>query len=943
MLSIQTLRRLLLVFALFVCLPWRMSAQQGKVSLCVVDSLTGDPIIGAVASFERASQEPRFAATNVDGQLEQALPFGRYSLTLSSIGYDSLRTAFTLTKARQLLDTLRMHQRAERIDDVVVEATAIRSSQHGDTLLYNASAYKTAFGADASTLLQKMPGFEVAENGLEAQGRTVNRVYVDGREFFGNDVMAAIRNIPSDMIESIEVYSARSDESEMTGIDMGDSQTAVNIITREDKRHGSFGRLYGGYGISDKYIGGGNVNMFHDDQRLTLVGLANNISRRNFSYDNISGTTDSGSGSVGRDFKINELAGISEVQGLGMNYSDDWGKKAKIVASYFFNRTDNENNSTSEAENFSSSDRTVCNTDTTYTVRQLITHRFRSRLDLNLNRQHRFRLRVNADVNDNNTFNSYFRRSDYHYADGSEKFVSRRRNFTTTDNDSYNINGNLAYTYRFNTKKRTQLTFTLAGSVRKNNYASDPLQYTFKKEDVNIEGDTTAWRNGGSRSIRHIDRFRPSHTYSATLAFTRYITKRSRLSFNAGRNYSFAEYDQATYLLNNATNQYDEERNAKQSTEYDYSYTSHYAGMTYEYVRRKTRLSATTSYQHTLFESSYRFPYENRTRSTFGDLTYNVVGNIYLNKYNRIKIDARGRTSAPPAGDLQSIVNTTNRQYVFAGNPSLEPVYTHRWSGEYIRTSPTRGSTFSVAAHWTSSPNSIVDSLVVDNPDFIIDDEGTKLGEGNQYAKPINLDGFHNLRMIMSYGFPIRFLRSNLTARADVTLSERPTIINDLRTSLDNNVYSGTLTLGSNISESVDFTLSYQGRYYNNTTASRGMTLDNAYFRQVVRGEATFVIGKRFVLRANSIYNSYRGITDDFYESRWIINAMAGVKLFRNGLGELSVGVNDLLNENASTFSRSAGGTTLSNVTNSAIGRFYQVQFTYHLRHYRRVGLNAKK
>ena len=931
-------RLLLLCIILLLTVPC-VRAQYGELQLTVVDSLSGEPIIGAVATFQREGVEPAYGSTNIEGHLRQHLPYGRYQLTLTSIGYDSLRTDFRLSRAKLILDTLRMRARAQQIDDVVVEATAMRSSQRGDTLIYNASSYKTAFGADASTLLQKMPGFELMDSGLEAQGRTVNRVYVDGREFFGNDVMAAIRNIPSDMIESIEVYNARSDESEMAGIDMGDTQTSINIVTREDKRHGSFGRLFAGYGPPDKYIGGGNVNIFHDEQRLTLVGLANNIGRRNFSYDNLSGTTDGASGSAGRDFKINELAGISEVQGAGVNYSDDWGKKVRVIATYFFNRTDNENRSERESENFSSSDRSVYNTDTTLTHQQLITHRFRSRFDLNLSRAHRFRIRVNADVADNNTYTDLFRKSSYHYTDGSEKFISRRRNFTTNDNDSYNVNADIAYTYRFNAKKRTQLTLTLAGAKRENDYYSDPHQYTFKKEEDEL-CDTTQWRSGASRSIRHTDRFRPTHSYSASLAFTRYLSKRSRLNLNLSHAYSYALYDQATYLMNNKTNEYDEERSKTQSTEYDYTYTTDRVGATYEYVHKKSRLSATLAYQQTRFESDYSFPYEQASSSTYGNLTYNVVANIYFNKHNRLKIDANAKTSNPPAGDLQSIVNTTNRQYVFAGNPSLDPVYTHRWSAEYIRTSTTKGTTFTVAGHWTSSPNSIVDSLVVDNPDFVIDEEGTKLGEGNQYAKPINLDGFRNLRVVTTFGFPVKFLRSNITLRADCTFGQRPTIINDMRANLRNDVYSGTATIGSNISESVDFTLSYQGRYVNNTTASRGETLDNAYFRQTVRGEATFVIAKYIVLRSNAIYNSYRGITDNFYESRLIINAAAGVKLFRNGLGELSIGVNDLLNENATTFTRSASGTTLNSVTNRAIGRFYQLQFTYHLRHYRRVGIS---
>ena len=162
-------------------------------------------------------------------------------------------------------------------------------------------------------------------------------------------------------------------------------------------------------------------------------------------------------------------------------------------------------------------------------------------------------------------------------------------------------------------------------------------------------------------------------------------------------------------------------------------------------------------------------------------------------------------------------------------------------------------------------------------------------------------------------------------------------MINDLRANLRNDAYGGTITLGSNISEQVDFTLSYMGRYQNNTTTSRGQTLDNAFFRQRIKGDFTAVLWRRLVLRSNAIYNSYRGITDSFHEQRLIVNAMIGVKLFRQELGELSFGVNDLLDENSSTFSRTASGTTLRSVTNTAIGRFYQVQFTYHLRHYRRV------
>ena len=112
-------------------------------------------------------------------------------------------------------------------------------------------------------------------------------------------------------------------------------------------------------------------------------------------------------------------------------------------------------------------------------------------------------------------------------------------------------------------------------------------------------------------------------------------------------------------------------------------------------------------------------------------------------------------------------------------------------------------------------------------------------------------------------------------------------------------------------------------------------TLDNTYFSQTARAEATFVAWKRLVVRANADYNYYKGITDTFLEERLICNAMLGVKLFRNCLGEASVGVNDILDQNGTTFRRTVSGTTLRNVTNLAVGRYVSFQFTYNLRLFR--------
>lgn len=912
------------------------AAQPVAVRFRVADRTTRDAVVGAVAELRSRTDTAAaalYTTSDIDGRgLFPRVPRGEYRLTVTSLGYDSLRTDLRVGTTAVALDSLWLAPRAETIDDVVVEVPALRSSVRGDTLSYRASAYKVSFGSDAGSLISKMPGLEIADGAIEAQGRSVQRVYVDGREFFGNDVMSAVRNIPADMIESIDIYNTQSDQSEFTGVDTGEGVTALNIVTLPDKRRGAFGRVFGAYGIPDKYIGGGNVNIFNNDRRISVIGLVNNVSRQNFSFEDILGTTEeSNSRTSNKNFMVRPMDGISTVQAVGVNYSDDWGKKGKVTASYFFNRTDNHNTSRSDKQTFTASDKLVLYNDENRSKALNLNHRFNSRIDYRFSERHSMMMRTSFSLQDNNARNELLSRTDNKFSDDDIRFVNRRRNFGLSDSKGFNVSNNLIYRYRLPGKKSHNLTFGFGGTYRSYEQFSFPRQYTFRDPD-DIECDTTDY---SSRNVSRTDRDQPGYDVNGSASYTRALSKRSRLSLEYRINYTDNSVDRSTFVLTKE-NVLPDERNPKQSTEYDYAFLTHRVGSTYQYYFKKTKVAATLYYQHAEFDSDYAFPYRQKTGASFDNLTYNVVSNISITRNNTLKFTAVGRTSNPRATDLQGIVNTTNRQNVFAGNPHLDPVYTHRLTGQYIRTSPERGRTFTVSAEAALSPNTITDSLVIDTPDFVIDDEGTLLGEGNQFTKPVNLPGYWSLRASVSYGMPVRWLRSNLNFRAGVSTGRIPSIINGERNELSNSSYNAGVVLGSNISESVDFRVSYTGRYNVSKSTSHVRTLDNTYFSQTARAEATFVAWKRLVVRANADYNYYKGITDTFLEERLICNALLGVKLFRNRLGEVSVGVNDLLDQNGTTFRRTVTGTTLRNVTNLGVGRYVSLQLTYNLRLYRR-------
>ena len=667
------------------------AAQSAEVRFRVADRATREAVVGAVAELRSRTDTaaaPLYTTSDIDGRgTFPRVPHGDYRLTVTSLGYDSLRRDLRVGAATVRLDSLWLAPRAEAIDQVTVEAPALRSSVRGDTLSYRASAYKVSFGADAESLISKMPGLEVADGGIEAQGRTVQRVYVDGREFFGNDVMSAIRNIPADMIESIDIYNSQSDQSEFTGVDTGEGHTSLNIVTLPDKRRGAFGRLYGAYGIADKYIGGGNVNIFDNDRRISVVGLANNISRQNFSFEDILGTTDrSGRKSPNNSFMVRPLDGISTVQAIGVNYSDDWGAKGKVTASYFFNRTDNRNTSQSDRQTFTSTDKLVLYNDENRSKTLNLNHRFNSRIDYKFSDRHSVMMRTSFSLQDNNSRNELRSRTDNKFSDDDIRFVYRRRNFGHNNSDGYNVSNYLLYRYRLPGAKSHNLTVGAGGTYRSYEQLSRPRQYTFRDPD-NIECDTSDY---SSRNITRTDRDQPGYDVNGNVSYTRSLSKRSRLSFEYRINYTDNSVERNTFVLTKE-NVFPDERNPKQSTEYDYAYLTHRIGSTYQYYFKKTKIAGTLHYQHAAFSSDYAFPYARKTETSFDNLTYSVVANINVNRNNTLKFNASGRTSNPRATDLQDIVNTTNRQNVFAGNPGLDPVYTHRLSGQYIRANPAKG------------------------------------------------------------------------------------------------------------------------------------------------------------------------------------------------------------------------------------------------------------
>lgn len=911
-----------------------LSAQNnGGVKATLVDATTDEPVLGAVVELVNAkSNAAKQWTSGYKGVIDaKPLAAGTYNMTITYLGYKDYTKEVKVGNQTLDLGKIRLEQDVKVIDAIKVEAM-VRTSQKGDTVSYNAAAFKVSRDADAEGLLAKMPGITINNDGtVTAKGETVQKVFVDGKEFFGDDVSTTIKTIPAEMVNKIEVYNKLSDRAEFTGLDDGEGYMAINIVTHLDKRSGKFGKLYGSYGIPDKYIAGGNVNLFSGDQKISIIGLANNINQTNFSFEDIVGATTSGasarSGSSGmmgggfgsaRKFMVRPQDGISTVQSIGLNYSNTWNKKLELQGSYFFNHTANENNQTVDRTTYTGTDYTQLYNSEGNSTSNNYNHRMNILLDYKLSDAQSIRLRANYSIQDyeiRGTTNSTT-------MNGTTNLVSKEQS-QKTNNNSVGTYGTVNLLYRAKLGKPGR-TLTIDSRYRWNDTdASNNPQYAYT---------IFATQPSDSTYSQLIDRLSNSRTITASATYTEPLSQKAQLSLEYRLQYRDQDQDKKTQVSYNGA---DYVLNTLLSNVSKSGYLTQSIGPGFNFSSGATRISAEVKYQRSSLDNSQTLPTSSQVNYSFNNVVYGLMSNINFDSANALRIMAHSDINEPSISQLQDAVSLSGNSWT-AGNPDLKPSYSHRLMAFYTNTDVVKGRTFMLMGGIMADTKSIVNNYYYNTSateSMVVPGTGITLGVGDNYSQYINHSGTDKWQLMsnISYGFPVKFLKSNFTINGGVSMSQSPSYINGNLNTMNGTYFNGGVQVGSNISENVDFRVNYNASYNINKNQSQVLSQDNTYFSQLASAEIKWVIWKGITLTANGSYNQYKGITDSYNEEILLANAYIGKKLFRNQRGELSIGVNDIFNQNKD-FNRSVGTNYIQNTTNLAIGRYVAVQFVYNLR-----------
>lgn len=882
---------------------------QTKFSGTAVDSL-GDGLPNATVSLYNPtdSMVVAYTLTSLDGEfLLESNDSGFYWLQVNLSGFAPYRLEFNLSGKDTLINlgTFSMEE-GNMLGTFDVVARHIPIMIKNDTIQYNADAFKTDKNAAVEDLFKKLPGIEVDQDGnIKANGENVTRILVNGEEFFGNDPKLISKNLGAGAVDKVEVFDKKSEKAEFTGVDDGNTEKTINIVTKKGMMDGYFGSITGGYGTDDRFLGKGNLNKFTDKSQFSLIALGNNTNESGFTVDDyinfMGGWSNIGTG-AGMQLRyggandlflpVNEgrANGNTNTYSGGLNYSHKFSKKLKISSSYLFYAYDLFQKDSTDRETFIEGG-SFQQLSSKETNNDGMSHKANMNIEWKPTKRLWFESNSSFNTGLGNSQSSSFQET--YNIEGA---------LQNDANNTQDINReNMGFETQLDIKKR----FKKRG---RSIYVTGNYQIAQGNDFMNLMNNNNFYLNGGSNFFIMQDQETVNNDgmYKADFSYTEPIKKNYYLELNAEHANYKNEQDFDVYDVENGRIYLDFLSNEYRK---DYSYNS--AGFNVRYLKgsknfqvglkgMESQLNGTTTGNDPI-NNTYQFllPYANITFSK--------------SMASRLKLTYTTNVSEPDITQLQPRFNNTDPLNIYEGNPNLDPEYRHNFRLNFHRfKAETFSGTFAFA-QFQYTQDKIITARNIDE-NFITttrpinvarDYNGTVFGG---FTKSIEKLGVRvNGNTSYYYGYGIAYL-NNIENTSEVHSNSLNLTVNNL----DADVIDIFVGAGWNRTNTL---------YNINTEFNQSFTTVNAFADLRYRK-------KRWVLNTGFDYKLYDGQAFLNNTTIYLLTASVSRYFFESENGELKLSAFDLLNQNVG-ISQNTQGAFVEQQWSNSIGRYFMLSFTY--------------
>ncbi|WP_338397810.1 TonB-dependent receptor domain-containing protein [Persicobacter psychrovividus] len=905
-------------------------AQSVKVQGQVFGLQNQEALEGAYLLFT-AVDEPSVSIQTVVGaagsymaQLPQA---GRYKVQCQFLGYQPYQMVVKVEGADQVtLPLIQLEATTKVLDTLEIRASVLQVEVKQDTTVFIADGFKTRPEAMAEDLIRKLPSVEVDLSGnVTAEGEEVKKVLVDGRPFFGSDPKIAMRNLPVEIIEKIEVIDEQSEQSRFTGFDDGDRTKVLNIITKKAKQYGKFGRVELGYGADQRYAATGNLNLFKGDQRISLIGMSNNVNEQNFSMQDLMGVVGGGGrrrGGRGGDggsspfdqsqnFLSNQNAGISTTNALGLNYSDKWGEKWTVTGSYFFNQK--------STDQFSETFRTYpiegaedqqMNADEGHHQSNL-NHRFNAQLEYKIDDRNSLLIKPSLSIQGNNSTDDWRQTTLL-----EEDTLNYSDNAQSATRSGVNFSNSVLYRHQFEKERRT-FSVEANTSVYHQDGIVDNWAITRSLREEMVQIDTTDQQTNAVTK---------NYALGLNTSYTEPVGTYAMLQLGYKFGYDVRQADTRVYAQHQFSEQ-ERELLDQQSSVFNNANASHAPYLRYQWRKDELSFSAGGSYQLMMMDSENTFPQNGLYQYQFQQFLPEANLSYRFSRAKRLRVSYRASTSLPSVTALQDVIDLSDPLNISMGNPALQQENNHTLRFNYRSFDPRAGKFMFLNASAGLTNDKVTNATYIVQRDSTLSN-GVEVSKGTTIQQSVNLNGYLTANMQFVIGFPVEVIKSNLNLHSNYSFTREVGMTNQRVAYTNNNRFGQTVKLSSNIGEDTDFSMSWKTNLYL-INSDFNPDQNNDYFQHSLQLMARQTFLKRCFVSAETNFVKYDGLSE-IDPTVFLMNLSLGMRMMKDNRAELSVKVFDLFNQNQS-IARNVTSAYVEDVYTQVLQRYGMVSFTYRL------------
>ncbi len=902
----KTGRYLLILFLVLIQQTVVAQQQGGGVDITgtVVEKSNGEPIEQATVRLLSAKDSTMVggvASSQGGGFTLKGIKAGNYLLHVSFVGFEPLYQPLRVTgKTNPVkLGKLELSDGAIELGEAVVIGKAPEVSMRNDTVEYNADSYKTTEGAVLEDLLKKMPGVEVDSDGkITVNGKEIKKVLIDGKEFFSDDPKVASKNLPSKMVDKVQVLDRLSDMARMTGFDDGEEETVINLTVKPGMKRGWFGNAFAGYGSDDRYEGNFMVNRFINNDQFTLMGGVNNTN--NMGFSDLASNMFSGMGGRRGGRTMGAGNGITTSGNIGLNFSKEFSKTLTLGGNVRYFHSDNEAESNTTRTNILPGDSST------------IYNEHNSNRTKNDNVAADIRMEWKPDTLTQIIFQPNFSYSNNHNREAGTFNTLTNRGDTVnlgesdylSDGEGYKVNARLEFSRKLNSEGRV-----FSGSL--NGGVSDSY-------NKGMNYSNTEYFLGGEQNELIDQQFRYDNkgfNYRIHLSWVEPIGHNNFIQAT----YSISQNKQES-LKNSYTREEGSEVYNVLDTAYSKSYRNNFvnqrASLAFKAVREK--------YDYTVgmnLEPSHSVSENFVGDTTLSKLMRNVINlspmvrfNYRFDKRTNLRINYRGRTSQPSMTQLQPVADVSDPLNTVTGNPDLKPTYTNNLFAHYHKFIPEQQTAFMAMLFANYVVNDIVTKSVY-------------VGEtGKKMTTYDNVNGNYNANLRVIFNTPLKNKKFSVNSMTMASFANTNGFINDEK----NTNQDLTLMERGGIdfrSDYLDLGVNGNIRYRTTNNSLQGQNDQNT-FNYGVGGTTAIYLPLDFKIESDITWSSNSGYATGYQQKEVLWNASASKSFLKGNQATLRFKIYDILQQR-SNISQSVTANYTQFSEYNTLSSYFMVHFIY--------------